>query len=287
MPRRAFSRRPRSPHPNLLQDLRRLLVNVLACIAAGITTVCPLDVFAPHRCVGLKYSLDGCSPVRLTLSLSFLLSFFLAPTTMAPAEALAAPTQSDGASPNRSKKSWQRHMPFASSQKRQKRSEDGLSREHTRASRRSDASEKRHTWWKTRLLAGMCSDIRRRAPFYWSDFKDAWDYRVVPATVYMYFAKYVLLSMHCYTTFPDSRHEGLYQLGPSSVAILLVVHSHRAWSCELTVTQHPSRFGLQSGHVRQDRPELWSKRSAPVIGPGICSVFSRGLPAACHCRSHR
>jgi len=37
----------------------------------------------------------------------------------------------------------------------------------------------------------MINDIRRRAPFYWSDWKDAWDYRVVPATVYMYFAKYV------------------------------------------------------------------------------------------------
>lgn len=36
----------------------------------------------------------------------------------------------------------------------------------------------------------MINDVRRRAPYYWSDWKDAWDYRVVPATVYMYFAKY-------------------------------------------------------------------------------------------------
>ncbi|KAL9583379.1 MAG: hypothetical protein Q9212_002738 [Teloschistes hypoglaucus] len=43
-------------------------------------------------------------------------------------------------------------------------------------------------WWKIRLFRGMKNDIRRRAPFYWSDWKDAWDYRVVPATVYMYFA---------------------------------------------------------------------------------------------------
>jgi hypothetical protein len=34
--------------------------------------------------------------------------------------------------------------------------------------------------------------VRRRAPYYWSDWADAWDYRVVPATVYMYFAKYAL-----------------------------------------------------------------------------------------------
>lgn len=46
-------------------------------------------------------------------------------------------------------------------------------------------------WWKIRLFEGMANDIRRRAPFYWSDWKDAWDYRVVPATVYMYFAKQV------------------------------------------------------------------------------------------------
>lgn len=45
-------------------------------------------------------------------------------------------------------------------------------------------------WWKIRLFQGMVNDVRRRAPYYWSDWVDAWDYRVVPATVYMYFAKY-------------------------------------------------------------------------------------------------
>lgn len=48
-------------------------------------------------------------------------------------------------------------------------------------------------WWKIRLFRGMVNDVRRRAPYYWSDWSDAWDYRVVPATVYMYFAKYVAL----------------------------------------------------------------------------------------------
>ncbi|KAF7520379.1 hypothetical protein G7054_g12794 [Neopestalotiopsis clavispora] len=43
-------------------------------------------------------------------------------------------------------------------------------------------------WWKIHLFRGMINDIHRRAPYYWSDFADAWDYRVVPATVYMYFA---------------------------------------------------------------------------------------------------
>lgn len=45
-------------------------------------------------------------------------------------------------------------------------------------------------WWKIRLFQGMVNDLRRRAPYYLSDWLDAWDYRVVPATVYMYFAKY-------------------------------------------------------------------------------------------------
>ena len=46
-------------------------------------------------------------------------------------------------------------------------------------------------WWKIRFFRGMINDVRRRLPFYLSDWTDAWDYRVVPATVYMYFAKYV------------------------------------------------------------------------------------------------
>ncbi|KAH7555045.1 HCO3 transporter family-domain-containing protein [Bipolaris maydis] len=57
------------------------------------------------------------------------------------------------------------------------------------ASRQSPSAKKKSsTWWKTSLFSGMIQDVRRRAPFYWSDWKDAWDYRVVPATVYMYFA---------------------------------------------------------------------------------------------------
>ncbi|KAJ0117126.1 nion exchange protein 4 [Diaporthe amygdali] len=43
-------------------------------------------------------------------------------------------------------------------------------------------------WWKIRLFKGLIGDLRRRAPYYWSDWKDALDYRVVPATIYMYFA---------------------------------------------------------------------------------------------------
>ncbi|KAG6039152.1 hypothetical protein E4U41_003113 [Claviceps citrina] len=44
-------------------------------------------------------------------------------------------------------------------------------------------------WWRVHFFRGMVNDVRRRAPYYKSDWLDAWDYRVVPATVYMYFAK--------------------------------------------------------------------------------------------------
>ncbi|KYK61465.1 hypothetical protein DCS_02607 [Drechmeria coniospora] len=47
---------------------------------------------------------------------------------------------------------------------------------------------KREAWWRIHLFRGMVNDVRRRAPYYASDWLDAWDYRVVPATVYMYFA---------------------------------------------------------------------------------------------------
>ncbi|POR39593.1 Uncharacterized protein TPAR_00233 [Tolypocladium paradoxum] len=43
-------------------------------------------------------------------------------------------------------------------------------------------------WWKIHLFRGIINDVRRRTPYYGSDWLDAWDYRVVPATVYMYFA---------------------------------------------------------------------------------------------------
>ncbi|KAA8620180.1 anion exchange family protein [Pyrenophora tritici-repentis] len=86
-------------------------------------------------------------------------------------------------SPNRSMKS---RAPAASN-RNGNATEGHLNRENTNASRRS-AGTKKSPWWKTRLFGGMINDIRRRAPFYWSDWVDAWDYRVVPATVYMYFA---------------------------------------------------------------------------------------------------
>ncbi|KAI0122812.1 HCO3 transporter family-domain-containing protein [Xylariales sp. AK1849] len=58
----------------------------------------------------------------------------------------------------------------------------------SRRSRHRGGVSETGKWWKIRLFRGMINDIRRRAPYYWSDWSDAWDYRVVPATIYMYFA---------------------------------------------------------------------------------------------------
>lgn len=53
----------------------------------------------------------------------------------------------------------------------------------------TNSADRQDPWWKIHFFRGMINDLRRRAPFYGSDWLDAWDYRVVPATVYMYFAK--------------------------------------------------------------------------------------------------
>lgn len=56
-------------------------------------------------------------------------------------------------------------------------------------------------WWKIHFFRGMVNDVRRRAPYYWSDWRDAWDYRVVPSTIYMYFAKYARLEFSALIVF--------------------------------------------------------------------------------------
>ena len=42
-----------------------------------------------------------------------------------------------------------------------------------------------------RLGSGILNDLRSRAPFYVSDWTDAWNYRVIPAIVLIFFAKSV------------------------------------------------------------------------------------------------
>lgn len=66
-----------------------------------------------------------------------------------------------------------------------------LSRKSTRQSVPASPTKAPARWWSVRLFRGMIRDVRRRLPYFLSDWTDAWDYRVLPATVYMYFAKSV------------------------------------------------------------------------------------------------
>ena len=86
---------------------------------------------------------------------------------------------------------WQkrRPLPHSSSHHRERSgdSQEGFALPNEAPPVMSATPRKR--WWRIKYGRGMLNDIKRRAPFYWSDWRDAWDYRVVPATVYMYFAK--------------------------------------------------------------------------------------------------
>lgn len=47
------------------------------------------------------------------------------------------------------------------------------------------------TWIPTSFGRGIIRDLKARAPYYASDWTDAWNYRVVPAIVLIFFAKSV------------------------------------------------------------------------------------------------
>ena len=99
------------------------------------------------------------------------------------------------------KKPWQqypRRPSFHSSHSRPDPEEvQRLSEYVTRQTTTTRSSNRRVAkWYQVRWFKGIKDDIKRRAPYYWSDWTDAWDYRVIPATVYMYFAKYARLRIH-------------------------------------------------------------------------------------------
>lgn len=58
---------------------------------------------------------------------------------------------------------------------------------------RSNAARYRLPNWirSTKLGSGILNDIRSRAPYYKSDWTDAWNYRVIPATTLIFFSKCV------------------------------------------------------------------------------------------------
>lgn len=89
------------------------------------------------------------------------------------------------------RKSWQQRLNMLHSHTSSNNTNTHGNELHQPTTNASARSKHTPKWWKIRLFRGMINDVRRRAPYYWSDWTDAWDYRVVPATVYMYFAKWV------------------------------------------------------------------------------------------------
>ncbi|TFY72879.1 hypothetical protein EVG20_g155 [Dentipellis fragilis] len=71
-----------------------------------------------------------------------------------------------------------------------KQDEEGTEQHHTSATSSSATSRTvRRTWLSSfRIGHGIIHDIRARAPWYISDWKDAWNYRVIPATALIFFA---------------------------------------------------------------------------------------------------
>ncbi len=60
----------------------------------------------------------------------------------------------------------------------------------------------------TRLCHGIIHDIRARAPYYRRDWTDAWNYRVVPATLLIFFSKCVK-PRHTYILFRSHLHHSV------------------------------------------------------------------------------
>ncbi|KUJ19783.1 anion exchange family protein [Mollisia scopiformis] len=90
------------------------------------------------------------------------------------------PTSLPHDTPSNPSRKWKQRLSFLPSSN--SRANEDMRRQTT------NSSERKRKWWKIRFFRGMINDVKRRAPYYRSDWTDAWDYRVVPATVYMYFA---------------------------------------------------------------------------------------------------
>lgn len=140
--------------------------------------------------------------------------------TMPSAPRLHSRTASHSSRSTPKKKSWQPRNLRPSSPQPPPDSQENLSRGVSHAHTNASSTRKRK-WWRIQLFRGMINDVRRRAPFYWSDWTDAWDYRVMPATVYMYFAKYALRIEEC--SFSANIHCEQYA---ASTFVLLRMSTH-------------------------------------------------------------
>lgn len=104
-----------------------------------------------------------------------------------------------------------------------------------------------------KIGAGIRNDIRSRIPYYASDWTDAWNYRVVPATTLIFFAKCGLSS----TERPNSPN--LFQCSSRN---RLLFGSHR------------------------DHWNVWRCGSFTFVCNGCRSIFGLWRPAIVHSRRY-
>jgi hypothetical protein len=206
-----------------------------------------------------------------------------------------APSKTDAPKSKSHLTPWNRGLPSI-------RREVPSSRHHPRGShagdplppsgRQANESSKEGQWWHVQPFQGMINDVRRRMPYYWSDYRDAWDYRVVPATgelssseqiewalirgtVYMYFAKWVEVSWSlCYheDLLTDcGQHTTGFGILVGYVSFYLKKGSRSSWKIQ----------------VLENRNVLWSQRGLASFSLGICCLCSLCMPAAGHCGRHR
>lgn len=133
-----------------------------------------------------------------------------------------------------------------------------------------------------RIGAGIRSDIRSRIPYYSSDWTDAWNYRVVPATTLIFFAK-------CDFSFIERpRSHGPFQCSSGNC---LLSGPHRdywkVWGYGSFTFFCNGRRGLlglwrtaivhsrRYGHVQLSQAPLSLKHSPPVAGP--ITVFNKTI----------
>lgn len=143
------------------------------------------------------------------------------------------------------------HDSFTGGQRRRRDGDVGLQFSGTPSETADETPPRPSAWWKIKLFRGIVNDIRRRAPYYASDWTDAWDYRVVPATVYMYFAKYVCIV---------------------EVTVRLT-----------DVEQYLSGPGFLIGYVSQNKHAIWGQRGFVVFGAGGRGVLGPGVSTTCYC----
>ena len=226
------------------------------------------------------------------------------------------------------KKPWQsRRQPSFHSTRSQTRPDAEEERLSPQPSRQSASSVKREPkWWKIRLLRGMIDDVKRRLPYYWSDWKDAWNYRVIPATVYMYFAKYdrtvpmsfihhdftllifqpfvtqvvicvssTVLSPSLLTVFLIATHPwtSCHTPSQSSIGSFAAKSMHDTWklhsmsnASDLPIPQYPPGSGIFVRYVFKNTPKLRRQRSTPLLRSRIGRLFIICRTAAGHCRCH-